>query len=149
MDELEDELHDRIVTLCAEGDLLTDDEDFPAALEKYWAAWNLLPQPRTDWEAAPWILAAVGDANFFGGDFEAGREHLTMALCCSDGTGHPFLHLRLGQCQFQLGNLDLAAEQLALAYMGAGKEIFAGEEEYFAFLKTRLDPPIGGWENLG
>jgi hypothetical protein len=29
--------------------------------------------------------------------------------------------------------------------MGAGAEIFEGGEKYFAFLKTRLEPPPGGW----
>jgi hypothetical protein len=32
----------------------------------------LLPEPQTDWEAATWILAAIGDANFLGDDFTAG-----------------------------------------------------------------------------
>lgn len=145
MPELDDPTHERIQALCAEGDALAKKEDYPAALKKYWAAWDLLPQPQTDWEAATWILAAIGDANFLGGDFVAGRDNLTMAMHCPDAVGNPFLHLRLGQCQFELGNLDRAADELARAYMGGGAEIFDEDEKYFAFLKTRLKPPPGGW----
>ena len=59
--------------------------------------------------------------------------------------GNPFLHLRLGQCHFELGNLDGAADELARAYMSAGDEIFVGADKYFAFLKTRLEAPPGEW----
>jgi tetratricopeptide (TPR) repeat protein len=145
MAELDDSTHKRIQALCAEGDALAEKAHYPDALKKYWAAWGLLPEPQTDWEAATWILAAVGDANFLGGDFVAGRDNLSLAMHYPDAIGNPFLHLRLGQCQFELGNLDRAADELARAYMGAGAEIFEGADKYFAFLKTRLLPPPSGW----
>lgn len=144
MAELSDETHEFIQALCKKGDALAKKGKYSAALEQYWAAWDLLPEPQTDWEAATWILAAIGDANFLGGDYVAGRDNLALAMNCPDAIGNPFLHLRLGQCQFELGNLDRAADELARAYMGAGSEIFEDAEKYFAFLKTRLKPP-GGW----
>jgi tetratricopeptide (TPR) repeat protein len=145
MAELDDGVHERIQALCADGDKLAGKGKYPEALKKYWAAWDLLPEPQTDWQAATWILGAVGDANFLGGDYVAGRDNLSMAMHCPDAIGNPFLHLRLGQCQFELGNLDGAADELARAYMGAGAEIFEDADKYFAFLKTRLKPPPGGW----
>ena len=145
MSELDDSAHGRIQTLCAEGDALAEEANYPAALKKYWAAWDLLPEPQTDWEAATWILTAIGDVNFLGGDFVAGRDNLLVAMHCPDAIGNPFLHLRLGQCQFELGDFDRAADELARAYMGAGAEIFEGASKYFKFLKTRLEPPLGGW----
>src|SRR4051812_26397825 len=134
-----------IGTHCAEGDALARAGDYPGALQRFWAAWDLLPEPRTECKAATWILAAVGDANFLGGDYAAGRDNLSLAMLCPDAIGNPFLHLRLGQCQFELGNLDRAADELTRAYMGGGREIFVGEEKYFEFLQTRLEPPERGW----
>ena len=145
MAELDDTTHEQIQSLCADGDELAKNGKFPAALKKYWAAWDLLPEPQTEWDAATWILAAIGDACFLSGDFVAGRDNLSLAMRCPDAIGNPFIHLRLGQCQFELGNLDLAADELARAYMAAGDEIFEGADKYFAFLKTRLDAPPGGW----
>jgi tetratricopeptide (TPR) repeat protein len=145
MAELSEDLHERIQSLCKRGDALAEKDQYSAALEQYWAAWELLPEPQTDWQAATWILAAIGDANFLGGDFVAGRDNLSLAMHCPDAVGNPFLHLRLGQCLFELGNLDRAADELARAYLGAGSEIFEGADKYFAFLKTRLQPPRGGW----
>ena len=145
MTELSDEAHERINALCKKGDALANMGQYPATLEQYWAAWDLLPVPQTIHAASTWILATIGDANFLGGDYSAGRDNLSMAMHCPDATGNPFLHLRLGQCQFELGNLDRAADELARAYMGAGSAIFEDAEKYFAFLKTRLQPPPGGW----
>jgi hypothetical protein len=146
MAELDEDTADRIQTLCDEGDALAEKEKYPAALKRYWAAWDLLPEPKINWEAATWILGAIGDANFLAGDFVAGRDNLSMAMQCPDAIGNPFLHLRLGQCQFELGSLERAADELARAYMGEDGAIVADEDpKYLAFLKTRLKPPPGGW----
>jgi hypothetical protein len=104
-----------------------------------------VPEPRTESELATWILTAIGDANFLSEDYEAGRDNLSQAMKCPGAIGNPFVHLRLGQCQFELGNKDRAADELTRAYMGGGAEMFEGEEKYLDFLKTRIDPPPGGW----
>lgn len=66
---------------------------------------------------------------------------------CPGAIGNPFLHLRLGQCQLELGNNDQAADELTRAYMAEGTTIFQDEDpKYLAFLKTQLKPPIGDWE---
>lgn len=146
MAELPNEIYERIQTLCKLGDEFADEDEFRRALEQYQAAWDLLPEPRTQWEAATWILSAMGDANYFSGWYDAAIENLSLTMHCPNGIGNPFLHLRLGQCEFELGAFDRAADQLARAYMGAGSKIFDDEDpKYFAFLKTRLQPPPGGW----
>lgn len=146
MAELPDDVYERIKALCADGDNLADADEFAAALARYWSAWDLLPEPRTQWNAATWILAAVGDANFLSGDYVAGRDFLATAMHCPEAIGNPFLHLRLGQCRYELGDLDRAADELARAYMGDGEDVFEDEDpKYLAFLKTRLQPPPGGW----
>jgi tetratricopeptide (TPR) repeat protein len=143
--ELSDEMHREIKRFCAEGDKQANVKQFAAAMTLYWQAFDLLPEPKTDWVAGTWILAAIGDANFLGGDFEAGRDNLTSAMHYPDAIGNPFLHLRLGQCQFELGARERAADELSRAYMGAGAEIFSKDDpKYFEFLKTRLQRPESG-----
>jgi tetratricopeptide (TPR) repeat protein len=145
MAELDPKIYRHIRAFCAAGDALAGRGKYADAIDQYWAAWRLLPHPPTTWSAATWILGAIGDANFLSRDFEAGRDNLTMAMRCPEAIGNPFLHLRLGQCQFELGDLDRAADELARAYMAAGAEIFEDADKYFEFLKTRLEPPRGGW----
>ena len=143
---LSDEMHGQIKTLCSTADALAEEQRFPAALKLYWQAYDLLPEPKTQWEAATWILAAIGDANFLSGDFQAGRDNLASAMHCPDAIGNPFFHLRLGQCQFELGNQDRAADELARAFLLEGEELFAQEDpKYLAFVKSQLKEPPGGW----
>lgn len=59
--------------------------------------------------------------------------------------GNPFLHLRLGQCQFELGSFDVATDELMRAYKGGGADVFAHEDrKYLEFVAARaldLKPP--------
>ncbi|MEK6346789.1 MAG: hypothetical protein V4764_04890 [Burkholderia sp.] len=138
MAELDDSRHEQITALSAAGDALANGGDYPGALAKYWEAFDLLPEPKTDWDAGTWLLAAIGDANFLQRDYAAGRDNIGNAMHFPGAIGNPFLHLRLGQCQFELGNLDRAADELMRAYMGGGEEVFAEEDDKFLqFLGTR------------
>jgi hypothetical protein len=71
-----------------------------------------------------------------------GRVKGQGAIFCPDGLGNPFLHLRLGQVQFELKNIDGAKDNLARAYMGGGDEILADDDpKYWRFIREILQPP--------
>lgn len=136
--ELSDAVHDQVQTLSAEGDAHADRGEHDAAIASYAAALRLLPEPWQQWEAATWLLAAVGDTHFAAKKFDAARSALSDAMHCPGAIGNPFIHLRLGQACFELGELDRAADELMRAYMGAGDEIFQSDDpKYLSFLKTR------------
>lgn len=138
MKALADPIHEEIKRLCAAGDERASARAYTDALAFYWSAWDTLPEPKTEWDAATWILSAIGDANFLGADFVAGRDNLSLAMQCPGAIGNVFIHLRLGQCQFELGRLDRAADDLMRAYMGGGAEIFADDDpKFLRFLATR------------
>jgi tetratricopeptide (TPR) repeat protein len=146
MAELSQELHERIQRLCAEGDELLDQGRYEDALARYGSAWQLLPEPRTDWSAGEWIMAAIGDVRYHQGDFAASRQAFMMALKCGGSPDNPFLRLRLGQCLFELGDRQEAANWLAGAYLLEGKKLFADDDpKYLEFIKAQLQPPPGGW----
>lgn len=143
--ELPDSVHSEVVRLSAEGDALAERENYERAIQKYSEALGMLPPPRTDWEACTWLLASIGDAHFQAKQFGQARIALTDAMRCPDAIGNPFIHLRLGQSQFELGNMPRANDELARAYMAAGKAIFDDEDpKYFNHLKTVLKPPANG-----
>ncbi|WP_159022091.1 hypothetical protein [Formosa sp. L2A11] len=140
MAELDDKTYLDIQDLCEKGDSLVDQENFSLAIENYWKAFDLVPEPKTDWDAVTWILTAIGDANFIGNDFQAGVDNLSTAMHCPGGIDNPFIHMRLGQCQFEVGNLDRAADELTRAFAIEGDEIFSEDDpKYLEFLKTRID----------
>jgi tetratricopeptide (TPR) repeat protein len=144
MKELNDSIYSRILDLSQQGNDLVNAGDNLAALRKYHEAWRLLPEPKEDWDAATWLLSAIGDTHFLSSDYQNAVAALTNAIACPNGLGNPFIHLRLGQSHFEMGNTSKAADELARAYMVGGRELFEKvEQKYFVFLKSILKPPIG------
>jgi tetratricopeptide (TPR) repeat protein len=134
--ELDPGLYEKITALCDRGNAKCEEERFREALDDYGQALALIPQPIEDWEASTWVLAALGDCHFLLGDFKAAHHDLTRAMYCPGGIGNTFLHLRLGEVQYELGNQERAKDELARAYMGGGPEAFEHEDpRYLAFLR--------------
>jgi hypothetical protein len=143
-DGLDDSVHRRITDLCEQAGQFQDEQRFPDALRALGEAFNLLPAPQMKWEASTWILTAMGDVHFLSGEYAKGVEKLQLAVLGPGGLGNPFIHLRLGQCNFELGNQKRADDELTRAYMGAGREIFQAEDaKYLERLKDILIPPAG------
>ncbi|HCJ1229216.1 TPA: tetratricopeptide repeat protein [Pseudomonas aeruginosa] len=137
--ELPDKIYDEVDALSTKGNDLMDDEHFDAAIEKWTQALDLLPDPKTDWEAYMWLSASIGDAQFQQHRYELARDALLDALNAPGGVENPFVHYRLGQCQVKLGNEALAVESLLKAYMLDGEEIFLAEDDGVVFLKMLQD----------
>ena len=141
---LSDSIYEEITKLCKQGDFLVRSGDYRGALRLFHRSWKLLPEPKEDWDASMWILSAIGDAHFFLGDFQNVIAALSNAVHCPNGLGNPFVHLRLGEAAFELGQMDRAKEELTRAYIGAGRDVFANEHpKYIAYLETILQPMPG------
>ncbi len=140
--ELDESIHTRITGLCEEGNAFAEAEDFDRALASYRQALALVPRPLNHWEAATWILTALGDVLFQQGNYAEARDLLNEALQCPGGVGNPFIHLRLGQACLELRDDQCARDQLARAYMAGGDEIFDGEDpKYHRYVRSVLRPP--------
>lgn len=140
--EIGHKIYDRLVELSCGADGLVAQGKFYDALVLYNDALVLVPEPKTNWKATTWLLGSIGDAAFQGGYFETAMDALRDAMLCPDGPGNPFLHLRLGEAELELGNLERAAGELIRAYMGAGKQIFETEDpKYLAFLRQHAILP--------
>jgi tetratricopeptide (TPR) repeat protein len=138
--ELEESIHAQIEILCQQGDDLAAAGNFDSARDRYKSALQLLPGDHRQWEAATWIYVAIGDVHFRTSDYEKCSKCFFNVIQCANGLGNPFIHLRLGQCYYEAGNLDKSADELTRAYMGAGLDIFMEDNpKYLAFLETRIE----------
>jgi tetratricopeptide (TPR) repeat protein len=138
-EELDDKLYKRLVKVTEQGNQFYDAGDYRKALAKFEDGLAMRPEPIEKWEAATWCLASIGDSLFLLGRYPEAHEHLSHAMVCPDGLGNPFIHMRLGQVQLELGNIDRAKDELARAYMGGGPELFAQEDpKYLAFLRRYM-----------
>jgi tetratricopeptide (TPR) repeat protein len=135
---------DAVERLCIEGGRLMAAGKHNKAFRKFVAALDLLPEPREQWNAAGWILVAIGENAVRAGSFRAAERPLADAMLCPGTVGNPWVHLRLGQVRFELGNRDAAADELARAYLGGGRAIFDGlDPKYLALAEEDLQPPPG------
>jgi tetratricopeptide (TPR) repeat protein len=140
--QIDEKTQQRIESLCAEGDRLTESGDDNAALRKYYAAWELVPADKANWEASTWISGAIGEVYFRHKKFDNALRSFRSAVRSPGGLGNPYIHLRLGQIEFERGNLAAAGDEMTRAYMGAGEDIFANEDKkYLQYLRTVLRPP--------
>ncbi|MEC1180061.1 tetratricopeptide repeat protein [Metasolibacillus meyeri] len=134
--ELNDQVYDQIVKLCNEGNAFVEQGKDDKAIEIFRAALDLVPLPKSDWEASTWIYTALGDTYFLNGDYEKAKSNLYNALNCPEGTSNPFILLRLGESLFECGEIDKAKEYLLRAYILEGYKIFFNEDDkYFELIK--------------
>jgi tetratricopeptide (TPR) repeat protein len=142
-DELDQAVIDQMVLLKEEGEPYAEKGLYRKAIEYYRKAYELLPIPREKWEAATWILGIIGDAFFLNRDYAQGFDAMNQALLSPGGMGNPFIHLRIGECAFEIGEMELAKDNLMRAYMGAGEEIFLHDNpKYLGFLAKHANIKI-------
>jgi tetratricopeptide (TPR) repeat protein len=142
-DELDQATHEQVVSLASEGDSLLEAGELSAALNTYLQALELLPEPVHQWEAATWLLTALGDVLFLQGNYLEAQNSLHEALHCPGAVGNPFIHLRLGQINYELQEPVRAKDEFVRAYMGGGDEVFEGEDPKYKQCIKEILPPEG------
>jgi len=125
---MDDARQQRILELVSEGERLAGQRELGTALLRYREALALIPRPVEEHDAAARVLTAIGDMCFLLGRYSEGKYALQGAVRSCAGPSVPFIHLRLGQCELELGNRERAVDELARAYKGGGEELFSGED---------------------
>lgn len=143
------EVVSRIEPLCAAGDQLVDGREFGLAIQMFREALEILPSPPHQWVAATWILTAIGDTAYYAGDLDTAeatfREITTQ---CRGWQGSPIIALRRGQIAYDRGDMPLAADCLASAFIMSGYDILTTvEEKYASFVLGQLDAPVPPMEH--
>ncbi|MCV0397646.1 MAG: hypothetical protein K5872_17550 [Rhizobiaceae bacterium] len=139
--KLDDETHAEVERLSELGNAALDDFDNPRLAIRHWnEALALLPDPKSDWEAATWLHASIGEGYFALGEFDEAEQSFRDAYACPGGIENPLIPLRIGQCAFELERPQDAREFLLRAYMLEGDDIFEDEDEkYFSFLRSEVE----------
>ena len=139
MKYLNDEIYQKVLTLCKAGDDQAAKGKLEEAKDSYLDALELLPSNHKEWEAATWIYVAVGDVHLRLGNYEKAFKSFYNAVQCPNGLGNPYIHFRLGQLYFEQENWEKATDEFVRAYMGAGLEIFMEDDpKYLEFLETKI-----------
>lgn len=137
---------DKANELFVPGERLAGDEQYSEALLHLQAAWDALPEPKSDHELALQILAVIADCHFYLGEWNECCETVQYAFQCGADLDNPFFRLRLGQSLYELGNEQEAANWLAPVYLMEGRTPFEIDGlKYLEFFHNKLKEPQGGW----
>ncbi|GGJ20150.1 tetratricopeptide repeat protein [Deinococcus roseus] len=125
---------------------LEEAREFEAATRIYEEALLLIPEPKYAYWETMRIYVGFGEIHFAQQQFEKASPFYWECMKMPEGFLNSFVLLRVGETAFELQDNLTAAEYLTRAMMLDGSEIFEEEDpKYFAFLKTVLRAPEGGW----
>ncbi len=146
---LPESLQAAIDLLTDEGNELHEAGELAMGLERFMAALARFPEPAEGYQGGAAVIAAIADLHFSMRDFAAARAGFLRARAAEEGgEDSPWLSLRLGQIELELG--ESAEVHLGHALRAGGPELFDEEDpKYFAFITTRVPPPDGykRWED--
>lgn len=108
------------------GGLWMREKKFAKAQARFLAALRLLPEPLGRWNAAGWLLLALGHAAVAQSAWPLARQVLSDAMWSPGVFGNPWAHRLKGQVHFALGEEARAADDLLRAYRAAGHAIMEG-----------------------
>jgi tetratricopeptide (TPR) repeat protein len=127
--ELSEAAFSKVTELSERGNELLDEGKWREAVEVWTKALDLVPEPKTDWEAATWLYTSIGDAYFEGAEYADAAHALYEALNCPDGQTNAFIHYTLGQSLLKLDDEEKGVASLLQAYMLDGTNLFDDDEE--------------------
>ena len=135
--ELDSNIYEKIKEYSAEGEKLFFDGRFHEALKEYNKAFEMVPEPKRQWEASVWLIAAMGDCYFWLKDFDTALEYFRKLTAEYEEYGNPFARLRYGECLYETGNEQLAKEHLLAAYAMEGEELFEDcDKKYLSMISS-------------
>ena len=131
--ELVDGLYAEITKHSDIGEHYFEDGKYRKALEEYKKAFELIPEPKTDWEASVWTLAAIGDSHYMLREFVSALKVFEQLMNEYHEEDNPFARVRYGECLYETGNIEAARKHLQAAFDMEGEEIF-DNEKYLKFI---------------
>ena len=96
--ELSDELYAQITKHTDIGEHYFEEGKYRKSLEEYKKAFELIPEPKTNWEASVWTLAAIGDAHFMLREFVSALKIFEQLMNEYHEEENPFTRVRYVQC---------------------------------------------------
>lgn len=116
------------------------------AYRKYKEALDIIPEPKTSYETATWILVSIGDLYFKNKQYDMARDYFFEAKNCPNGVSNPYVLFRLGQSLVEMKDESQAKEFLLRAYMLVGDDIFWDEDEkYYNVIKELIKTDAKEW----
>lgn len=129
--EMDSNLQAQINKIAKDGDAQANKGNWAGQIEKYREIWDLIPEPKHEWDGGTWILGGIAEAYFQMKELESAKQFFNQSLKCHRGEENSFLHLRLGEINFDEKNLERARIHLKKAWDLSEGRAFAGEPKRY------------------
>lgn len=118
------------------NDLNISDEE---ALKYFLDAWDLVPDPKANWEISFWIAACIKDLYFYRQDYEKAKVWGEWRYQHSDNTIDVAPAYDLGMILFELGDIDEAYKKFSEVYnKGKYRPFRDRPQKYWEFYKEKM-----------
>lgn len=124
--QLSETIYAEIQDLADQGNVAIDQGRLGDAITLWQSALQLLPTPASQWQAAFWLYASMGEAYYQLELFDEAIVVLNQALTSPESKENPYPYYMLGKCHWRLEH-ERAAEYLLQAYELDGQGIFAAD----------------------
>ncbi|HBX2114123.1 tetratricopeptide repeat protein [Klebsiella aerogenes] len=139
MKELENpRIESKVNSFVEKGNELHDDKKYAQALEQYKKAWNILPEPKPEWQVANWISANIFSAYFDLGDYNEAKKWGEMTLQTRGSEIDTAPSIDLGMVCYELEQFDEAYKYFNDAYSYGKERAFKGRpKKYLEFFLNK------------
>lgn len=132
-------LENKVIEAISLGNELEDNKRFSEAIENYDKAFNMLPEPKFEWEMiSAWLVGSYFNACFSKGDYLKAKEwaYLELKYRSSEIDVTPFINI--GMVSFEMNEFDEAYRNFEMVYRYGEKRPFQEyNKKYLTFYLNR------------
>ena len=134
LSEVDLDLSQRITEVVESGNELQERGDYQAALKKYSESWEMLPEPKEQWDLSHWIEKCNCEVYLRQEDYENAKIWALKAVESKPPRETSSLII-LGACFLGLGEAESAFNAMKKAFDMGGERAFKGfDKKYLAFV---------------
>lgn len=112
--------------------------NYQSAEKHYLKAWELLPEPKYDWDSSQILIYRISDFYLEWRKFEQALAWAKQVFDTKPLAGDGTPYITLGRIYFEAGDMDQAFSNFEKAFELAGKRAYDGEDKkYLEFYKKR------------
>lgn len=132
---LEGEILKEIENFANQGDLAFEKKNFKVQEEFYKKAWEIIPEPKKDWDVSDWILGSIAESYYLQKEYATALKYFLETLECVDGN-NSFINFRIGQLYFNKNKTEEATKYFQKAWnLSEGRAFQDEDPKYLYFLK--------------
>lgn len=133
-------LRSKMIDQYAEkGNAYFDQGEVDKARKEYSKILDILPKPKTQWDAYAWAIIGIGDCYFMKQDFEHAYDYFRLLEKDHDAISNAFYTWRMGQCLYRLNRKEEALIFMNLSYLEDVSLLPIDEECYQYYLENNSD----------